>query len=310
MAKQKMISEMANDGDHRGRATRRVLLIHGDQDSARTFARAMQSLRLESAWAQSGQDGLLAVRSSRFDLHFVDLDLPDVSGLAVIRHLRAQDHRARFIIVSGAVTASVARDALHLGARGVLAKPFNDGDVMAAVQMGLDPESADDPRASSWTPLPPAIVTRGRVMARRTAPRSTAERWAALIRETIHADGDPRTITLWARSIGLSRSTLCECCRLLHISPHDARDFARLMRVVCRSGRKWEPEMLLDLADARTLKKLLVRGGLPEARAVAPSPADFLDGQQWIPRANPGLIALRALFASHDVAADPVAVGE
>ncbi len=133
-------------------------------------------------------------------------------------------------------------------------------------------------------PVPPHVsVTAG----------SIAERWATLVLSTVRAEQDPKTISTWARFVGVSRSTLCECCRLVRVPPRSARDFARLMRAIYRSGKKWQPETVLDLADARTLKKLLSRAGLIDPVALTPTLPQFLDQQQWIPSDNPGLQALR-----------------
>jgi hypothetical protein len=128
---------------------------------------------------------------------------------------------------------------------------------------------------------------------------------------TIYAESDPKTIGSWAKSVGVSRSALCECCRLVHVSPRGARDCARIIRAVHRSGPRWQPEAMLDLADARTLKKLLANAGLPEIASRTPTMQELLTSQRWIPHTNPGLVALRALLeqeppreADEPVAAD------
>jgi hypothetical protein len=128
--------------------------------------------------------------------------------------------------------------------------------------------------------------------------RSVAERWAGYVLHVVRAAHDLKTMDAWAKSVGASRSVLCECCRLVHVTPHDARDFARLLRVVCCTRRAWQPEAVLDFADARTLAKLLTRAGLadwPHTRT--PTAEEYLRQQGWIPQDNPGLLALHALLA-------------
>jgi hypothetical protein len=127
-------------------------------------------------------------------------------------------------------------------------------------------------------------------------PGSVTTRWARFVLAAIKADRDPKTIGDWARAVGVSRSALCECCRLVHVSPHNARDFARIMRAIFRSGRTWQPETVLDLADTRTLRKLLGLAGFSGNERLTPTPLDFLARQMWIPQDNTGLLALRSLL--------------
>ena len=82
----------------------------------------------------------------------------------------------------------------------------------------------------------------------------------------------------------------------MHLSAHDSRDFARLLRAVCHSGEQWQPEAVLDLADARTLKKLLARGGFKGHTRQTPDIPAFLKQQQWVADGHPGLSALHGLL--------------
>jgi DNA-binding response OmpR family regulator len=278
----------------RAEATRRILLVHKEPKEAASFASALRTVRLDTVWVSSGVQALAAARLSRFDLLFIDLDLPDMSGTAMIKALRSEDAQARFIVVTRTVTASVTCEALHLGALGVLGKPLDCSDVIAAVRVALrwntrQPEPARPRRPADYPVESASTSLRG-------TPRSIAERWAMLMLHTVRLDADPKTMSSWAKELGVSRSVLCECCRLVRVSPHRARDFARLLRVVCRSGPKWEPEMLLDVADARTLRKLMAQAHLTEILDQPPAPLEFLDTQEWIPRSNSGLLALRALL--------------
>jgi len=127
----------------------------------------------------------------------------------------------------------------------------------------------------------------------RSTPGSVAERWALLVLRTMKADHDPKTIATWAKWVGVSRSALCEYCRLIHVSAHDSRDFARLLRAIYQSGERWEPEAVLDFSDGRTLTRLLTRGGLRISERRALTISEFLERQEFIVPTNPGLLALR-----------------
>jgi len=131
-----------------------------------------------------------------------------------------------------------------------------------------------------------------------TTPRSTAERWAVRVLKASESDGDLKTIADWAMFVGVSYSSLCESCRLLSIRPHDARDFARILRVVIQSrANECQPEALLDVSDRRTLNRLIARAGirLDEPNRFA-SIDEFLRRQQFVDANNQGLTALRKML--------------
>jgi len=129
------------------------------------------------------------------------------------------------------------------------------------------------------------------------AVRPAARRWAGFIILASDAAEDPRTLDEWARAVAVSRSVLIESCARLGVSPRDARDLARMLRLVRRVEEPWNPELALDIADRRTLRVLLDRSGLNvAASAVRPTPEQFLLRQRFVPQTSPGLGALRHLL--------------
>jgi CheY-like chemotaxis protein len=269
---------------------------------------------VQISWASSGVEGLAAARLIDFDLIFVELELPDMSGMDVVKLLRAERPGTRVVIVTRWATASLARHARQGGVMAVLERPVNANALTALVcdALSLGQSRPYDPGGPTGVPTGVSTpAANGLQAATPSTPGSMAERWAWLVFKTIHADTDPKTLGSWARAIGVSRSALCECCRLVHLTPHDARDFARLTRAVYRSGQKWQPETVLDLADARTLRKLLARAGLALNLTLTPTLDEFFGSQDWIPAGNPGLCALRVIISSgHDALSEKLTLEE
>jgi|EndMetStandDraft_4_1072995.scaffolds.fasta_scaffold24208_3 DNA-binding response OmpR family regulator len=273
----------------------RVLVIKHEMKGAHISHRALRALDLESSWVRGGGEGIAALRRGPFDVVLIDEELPDMASTDVIRTLRAEFDSRRFVIVRGTSTKLCLEHASSHEAPRVLDEPYRCIDLIAAInavlkQNGGNGRSAHTSRSAEIPHMPPSTpispMTAG----------SVAERWAGFVLGAIDAESDPRTVDLWARAVGVSRTVLTECCRLVHVSAHDARDFARLVRAVCHSFAQWQPEAVLDLADARTLKRLQSRAGLAPHASSTPTMPQFLDQQQWIPKANPGLIALRSLL--------------
>lgn len=284
-------SPSRRDDDERRRA--HVLLVEDDEGTAESFTWGLRAAQCDVVTVRSGREALDVTRQAAFDLLVIDLRLPDMPGMDVVRQLRAQGIGAPFIIVSGFTTTPIVVEAMKLGASTVLEKPLDLEDLLATVRTVLG-------RHAPQVALPPRVDTPPARVNLRAAPRSTAGRWAMFVLKVIGSPSDPKTLDNWARAVNVSRSMLAECCRLVHVSPHDARDFARTLRAVYRSEDMWRPEAIMDVADVRTLRKLLGRAGLTDVTHV-PDVEEFFTRQTWIPSDNSGLAALRALLRGEDV---------
>jgi signal transduction histidine kinase/CheY-like chemotaxis protein len=74
-----------------------------------------------------GLDGLTAIRQRRPDLILLDMQLPDISGLELLRHLKQDDETAGIpvVVVSADATTARIQEALTLGAAHYVTKPLD-----------------------------------------------------------------------------------------------------------------------------------------------------------------------------------------
>lgn len=149
----------------------------------------------------------------------------------------------------------------------------------------------------AFEPIAPGLIlVREQAEPFEAGPRA-ARRWASFILRAGDASSDPRTLAEWARAVGASKSVLVESCARLGVHPREARDLARVLRLVRRVSEPWDPELTLDAADRRTLRALLDRAGLGGAASGGrPTPEQFLLRQRFVPQTSPGLGALRHLL--------------
>jgi CheY-like chemotaxis protein len=270
-----------------------VLVVDQDRCVADTLAQPIRSLRLDIVSAPDGKEALVAAHHAPVLLLLVELQLPDIPGLEVIRRLRAEGIEAPFIVISGHATVPVTVEAMALGALTVLEKPFRPDVLCAAVACAIGSTTVH--HDSKSVPHVTTDTIGGAHGPHPAEPCTPAERWRDFVMGLIMSEQDLKTNGVWAKHLGVSLSVLREACRLVHVAPHDARDFARMLRAVCHSGRHWKPETLLNFADARTLIKLETRSGLKGRRETAPPTLEeFFERQQWIQPDNPGLLAVRA----------------
>jgi len=113
------------------------ILIIEDEPQIRRFVRtALSAQKFEVIEAENGQQGLTAAATSKPDLVILDLGLPDMDGVEIVRGLR--EWTSIPIIVLSARTMESAKIAsLDQGADDYLAKPFGMGELMARVRVAL-----------------------------------------------------------------------------------------------------------------------------------------------------------------------------
>src|SRR5262245_24295747 len=75
--------------------------------------------------AASGGAGIRASREQRTDLAMVDLKMPDVGGLEVLRAIHDSDPRCQMILMTGHASVETAVEAIKMGAMDYLSKPLD-----------------------------------------------------------------------------------------------------------------------------------------------------------------------------------------
>lgn len=116
---------------------RATILVVEDEPEIRRFLRAALGAEgyrvVESA---SGRRGSIDAGTHKPDLVIVDLGLPDVDGVDVIRHIRAWSPMP-IVVLSARVQELAKIEALDAGANDYVTKPFGVGEMLARVRAGL-----------------------------------------------------------------------------------------------------------------------------------------------------------------------------
>jgi two-component system, OmpR family, copper resistance phosphate regulon response regulator CusR len=115
----------------------RILVI---EDEARILAFVTQALRAEGYTvlaAEDGEDGLALALTQRYDLLVLDLLLPGMDGLEVLRALRARRPELPVVILSARSDLETKLRGFALGADDYIAKPFALSELVARVRVHL-----------------------------------------------------------------------------------------------------------------------------------------------------------------------------
>jgi PAS domain S-box-containing protein len=99
-----------------------------------------QRPQVEMAVSVTGLDGLAAIRRRRPDLILLDMHLPDISGMELLRHLKSDVETATIpvVVVSADALAKETADAMAAGATRYLTKPVSVAELLGVVDALLD----------------------------------------------------------------------------------------------------------------------------------------------------------------------------
>jgi DNA-binding response OmpR family regulator len=131
------------------RARAKVLVVDDEPAIADVVSRYLQRAGYETAVAGTGRDALGQAEAARPDVVVLDLMLPDIDGLEVMRRLRRDDSRRGAIILLTARGEESDRIVgLRLGADDYVVKPFSPAELVArvdAVLRRIDPVPEHEP---------------------------------------------------------------------------------------------------------------------------------------------------------------------
>ena len=88
--------------------------------------------------AQSGREALREVEEGKIGVVILDLGLPDLSGLDVLRGVKKLDPLLPVIVLTASTQESHTVEALHCGAFTYLTKPYNSYELRFALRQILD----------------------------------------------------------------------------------------------------------------------------------------------------------------------------
>ena len=112
----------------------RILVVEDDAVLAAALTRALNQTAYAVDLAENGEDANRSLDSAAYDLVVLDLALPKVDGLAVLRRLRDRRSRVPVLVLSARDSLDDRVKGLDLGADDYMTKPFDLPEFEARVR--------------------------------------------------------------------------------------------------------------------------------------------------------------------------------
>ncbi len=120
-----------------------ALVVDDEKNIRLTLTEALSSLGLRVEAVASGTEALERVETGAFRLMLLDLRLPGMDGMDVLRRVRLERPDVEVVIITAHGTVETAVEAMKLGARDYLTKPFTPEAVRAVVRDVMEREGPD-----------------------------------------------------------------------------------------------------------------------------------------------------------------------
>ncbi len=120
-----------------------VLVIDDEPGLRYTLSRLLQTAGCQVTAIADGQEALKKIGTTSFDLVYLDIHLPGVNGLQVLREIRKQTPHLPVILLTGHATLQSALEAIRLGATDYLLKPIDPEVLVARTRVILQEQSLE-----------------------------------------------------------------------------------------------------------------------------------------------------------------------
>jgi two-component system response regulator AtoC len=113
---------------------KKILIIDDDRILCRSMEIRLRELGYDVFFSLNGADGLISACKTNPDYIFLDLRLPDMSGIEILDRLKKETVNCPVIMISGHQDMKATIEAIRLGAIDYIRKPFGMDEILLAIE--------------------------------------------------------------------------------------------------------------------------------------------------------------------------------
>ena len=113
------------------------ILVADDEEGIRESLSLILEDEYDLTFAENGEETLAKLAKEQFALVLLDIKMPKLDGLEVLRKLQSSGSKVPVLILTAYQSVELAKEAIKLGARDYLPKPFERDQILSAVKGAL-----------------------------------------------------------------------------------------------------------------------------------------------------------------------------
>ncbi len=118
--------------------SRCLLIVEDEQDLLDILIETCSVQTLSIEVATNAEEALAVLNKKRIDAVLSDINLPGMSGLDLLSHVRISGNEVPFVFLSGYADQKHLAQALSFGATELLQKPYDEDQLLRHVELSLD----------------------------------------------------------------------------------------------------------------------------------------------------------------------------
>jgi len=120
-----------------------ILLLEDDYELAETLKELLEESAYNVDMVHTGNDAIDASYDNKYDLYVFDINVPDISGIELLKSLREADDATPTIFISALVDLNTIAKGFEVGADDYLKKPFFPEELLIRVKAKLTQANRD-----------------------------------------------------------------------------------------------------------------------------------------------------------------------
>lgn len=112
---------------------RKVLIVDDEKNIRMTLSQTLADMELSIETAINGEEALAKSEGTKFDILFLDLKMPGMDGMEVLRQIKDSQPDVKVIIITAHGSIEIAVEAMKLGAVDFLQKPYTPNEIRELV---------------------------------------------------------------------------------------------------------------------------------------------------------------------------------
>ena len=111
-----------------------ILIVEDKESFGKMLTASLEDAGISVSLAKDGRQAMRLFKKEKFEIGIIDLRLPDIDGIDLLRELKKSDTDTKFLIMTAFGTIERAVEAMKLGAYDFLTKPFDVEQLIVLIQ--------------------------------------------------------------------------------------------------------------------------------------------------------------------------------